>query len=137
MTVPYDATRQSLFHPGEAVDFFQHGPLNSDAGVCAEMARLAYVKRQDDLTAFLARAGFALVKYADVAGTQGFVAARGSDAVVSFRGTEPDDPTDLVTDARATLTNWRAGGRVHVGFAHALDVVWGAMAPSIPANARL
>ena len=77
----------------------QLGPLTTDAALCAEMARLAYVKRRDDLTAFLARASFTLVQLADVSGSQAFVATRAGDAVLAFRGTEPDDPTDLGADA--------------------------------------
>jgi hypothetical protein len=135
--IPYDASRESLFHPGRATDFFQLGPLTSDGALCAEMARLAYVKGSADLTAFLARASFSLVRTADIAGTQAFVVTRGGDAVLAFRGTEPDDPTDLGADADLVLVDLAGGGRVHRGFAHALDVVWSSISPVIPAAARV
>ena len=103
--IPYDASRHSLFHPGRAADFFLDRQLTSDAARCAEMARLAYVKRDADLEAFLARANFSLAASADVAGSQAFVATHRGDAVLAFRGTETDDPTDLGDGCRP-----RAGG---------------------------
>ena len=135
--IPYDASRASLFQPGRATNFFLEGPLTSDAALCAEMARLAYVKRDPDLRAFLARASFSLVTSADVAGSQAFVAARAGDAVLAFRGTESDDPTDLGSDSDVALVDLEGGGRVHRGFARALDAVWPAVAPAIPAGARV
>jgi triacylglycerol lipase len=135
--IPYDASRESLFQPGRATNFFQEGPLTSDAALCAEMARLAYVESEADLRTFLARASFSLVTAADVAGSQAFVAARDGDAVVAFRGTQSDDPTDLGSDADIELVDLDDGGRVHRGFARALDAVWPAVAPAIPAGARV
>ena len=56
-----------------------------------------------------------------------FVASRQSDnlAVVAFRGTEPDDPSDIFTDANFIMTPWtdnsgQSLGKVHEGFATAL-----------------
>jgi|SRR5215470_3442208 len=126
LSIPYDATRESLFHPGNADDFFTHGPISSDAALCAEMARLAYVKETSRLAQYLARADFDLVKPIgyESSGTQLFCAkSRGaakSAAVVAFRGTEPDDPSDLFTDAKFAMTRWmvdgKVFGKVHVGF---------------------
>lgn len=135
--IPYDASRDSLFHPGRATNFFLERPLTSDAALCAEMARLAYVKNDADRRAFLARANFSLVTAADVAGSQAFLASRGGDAVLAFRGTESDDPTDLGSDGDLVLVDLEGGGRVHRGFARALAAVWPAVAPAIPAGARV
>jgi hypothetical protein len=127
LTMPYDATRESLFHPGNANDFFKHGPISSDAALCAEMARLAYVKEPARLEKFLTDGGFTLtakIGYDNSRGTQAFVAARaGALTVVAFRGTEPEDPTDLFADARFERVAWTvdgmAMGTVHRGFAEA------------------
>lgn len=126
LTMPYDATRDSLFHPGNATDFFKHGPIASDAALCAEMARLAYVKETDRLQKFLGEGGFALgatVGY-NTRGTQAFVATIPTGlTVVAFRGTEPDDPTDLFADAKFEKVPWTVDdkplGAVHHGFAEA------------------
>jgi hypothetical protein len=126
--MPYDATRKSLLHPGAATDFFAFGRPDSDVALCAEMARLTYVKVPADLVFYLKRAGFELdaaIGYSS-GGTQAFVAHDHAHkmTVVAFRGSEPDDPSDLFADAIFALTDWAdaAGkplGKVHTGFAQA------------------
>jgi hypothetical protein len=134
-TIPYDATRESLTRAGSADDFFQHGPIPSEAALCAEMARLAYVKDVSRLTRYLKTGGFVLIHALGYGrpGTQVFVArsipGAGPDvAVVAFRGSEPDDPTDLFADARFVKSAWTGGGRalgnVHVGFAAAFRALF-------------
>ena len=129
LSIPYDASRKSLYHPGEADDFFRLGPIQDDAALCAEMSRLAYVKDKRRLAQYLGRAGFQqdlAIGYGSE-GTQVFIASKLDDnlAVAAFRGTEPDDPSDLFTDANFILTPWaddsgRSLGQVHDGFATAL-----------------
>ncbi len=124
--IPYDASSTSLFHPGSADDFFTLGSCDDEAVLCAEMSRLAYVKEQPRLASCLQRAGFDLTEALGYhqPGAQAFIAnsARRQTTVVAFRGTEPDDPSDLLTDARFILADWStpAGerpGKVHDGFA--------------------
>lgn len=133
--VEYDATRESLYHPGNASDFFQLGPhqdfgaQENEAALCAEMSRLAYVKNESLLKQYLARAGFqgVLTVGYDNNGTQLFIAKK-QDAdlfVVAYRGTEPEDPSDLFTDADFRQVIWLNAdgvsiGKVHKGFADAL-----------------
>jgi len=99
----------------------------------AEMARLAYVKDEDRLKKYLDRAGFDLhcsIGYGEK-GTQLFIAKARPNSiipqlvVVAFRGTEPDDPSDLVADAVLIKSTWfdasgKPLGEVHKGFADAL-----------------
>jgi hypothetical protein len=130
LSIPYDASRKSLYHPGEANDFFQLGPIQNDAVLCAEMSRIAYVKEESRLVQYLDRTGFQLdqaIGY-DSGGTQVFIASKQDDklSVVAFRGTEPEDPSDLFTDANFVFTPWadhsgRSSGQVHEGFATALQ----------------
>ena len=125
-SLAYDATRNALFHPGNADDFFQCGTPQSDAALCVEMARVAYVKQEARLAPYLARVEFEKVQaygYSTL-GTQAFVAERRRDAltVVAFRGSEPEDPSDIFADADFKFTPWRdaagrAMGKVHQGFA--------------------
>ena len=125
-SIAYDATRQSLFNPGTADDFFQLGDYSEPDALCAEMARLAYVHEPERLATYLRRAHFSLTQAFgyDNEGTQAFVAARHGVAmtVVAFRGTEPGDVKDFLADAQFIPTDWHdaAGhplGRVHGGFA--------------------
>lgn len=127
-SIPYDASRASLYHPGAADDFFSWGVPRNDAALCAELSRLAYVKEESRLVSHLARAGFGLVEALGYGqpGNQAFIASSGDAArtVVAFRGTEPEDPSDLFTDARFLLSEWCGPsgqhlGKVHDGFARA------------------
>ncbi|MDD5321962.1 MAG: lipase family protein [Methylococcales bacterium] len=130
LTILYDESRESLYHPGDADDFFQHGPIQIDAALCAEMSRLVYVKDKSLLKQYLDRAGFQLdlaIGYGN-GGTQVFIASKPVDnvTVVAFRGTEPDDPSDLFTDANFVFSPWADNsgaslGQVHEGFATALQ----------------
>lgn len=138
----YDPTRESLYHPGNATDFFQYGPaqIQSEAALCAEMSRLAYVKEKNRLIEYLGRVKFEQIftigYFPDDTdtpkGTQLFIAKSTEDQplgrpliIVAFRGTEPDDPSDVFDDARFLLVDWfdadgRKMGQVHKGFADAL-----------------
>jgi hypothetical protein len=145
ITIPYDPTRESVLQPGRAKDFFQRGPIQSDAALCAEMSRLAYVKDEDKsdrlLTAYLKLAKFTLVGTIDGdSGTYAFVAmsseADRPTVVIAFRGTEVDDFRDLLTDLRLYKVPWKDGGKVHAGFRHALPDM-NALTHLIPDGARL
>ena len=133
--IPYDAKRSSLYKPGDADDFFQFGPAQTqtEAALCAEMARLAYVNNESRLQSYLQRADFDL-RYSAGYGTNGtqlfacqsrFQTGGRNVVVVSFRGTETEDPSDLVTDANFIHQPWmnesgQATGKIHSGFAEAL-----------------
>jgi hypothetical protein len=129
VSIPYKASRKSVYKPGKADDFFQFGPIKNDAALCAEMARLAYVKEESRLTKYLDRVGFqiSLTLGYNADGTQVFIASKPGDnlLVMSFRGTEISDPADLFTDANFVMESWadasgKVLGRVHTGFAEAL-----------------
>jgi triacylglycerol lipase len=48
--------------------------------------------------------------------------------IVAFRGTEPDEWQDVLTDANLVLKPWKTG-KVHIGFKLALDAVWPSLLP--------
>jgi hypothetical protein len=134
--VPYSTDPDDLFNPGQATDFFdpKYGPVPSDAALCAEMARLAYLRHEDPggrrkLEGFLRdRAQFELGPCFNTAGTQGFLASRSSAGgdritVVAFRGTEPGERIDLRQDSRFWPSSWGSGAHVHTGFAEAFRLV--------------
>lgn len=138
--LPYDPARTSLYTPGLATSFFELGPMKTDAALCAEMARLAYVEEESRLIKYLARAAFRLVARFDRAGVQAFVAEGADSLVLAFRGTETDDPMDLFTDAQFLQTPWpspTSSGHVHTGFAKALAPGrWARLARLIPNEAK-
>jgi hypothetical protein len=132
-TIRYADDAESLFFPGRADDFFPLGGAVSEAALCAEMARLAYVKHEVPsekarLDRVLDKIGFSIADPFDAQGTQGFVAdGRTGEGegirVIAFRGTEPDDPRDLLADLEAWPSSWGGAARVHKGFARALQRV--------------
>jgi hypothetical protein len=136
ITIPYSTNPNDLFHPGRATNFFdpQHGAVPSDEALCAEMARLAYLRHEDTgehgrLEAILrGRVGFELGPCFNNSGTQGFAATGSSPAgdrvtVVAFRGTEPNELADLLRDLHALPSPWGEGAKVHTGFAKALGFI--------------
>ncbi len=126
----FDYTTKALFHP-ERFQPFQAadaGPLSD--GTCADMtpakawhfsslAHCAYLDR-GLLSEVLHTVDLELVTMFDRVGTQGFVARGANYAVLSFRGTEPDEPADLKRDLDVIPKPFLLGGRVHGGFLEAL-----------------
>jgi hypothetical protein len=134
--IPYAPSRQALLHPeSQPTVFPSPKPLDED-GVCAELSRLAYIRFEqsgeglEELQQALQRGGLQYAKhfYDSGTGTQAFAALKpGGDVFLVFRGTQPDDPTDIGTDADLILRRWRGlpgEAAVHSGFAYALDSIW-------------
>ena len=103
------------------------------------MARLSYFRSETDfafdqnrIRKVLGRIQFTGCKFFDSAGRpkhRGSHALLALDdstklAVLAFRGTDADDPTDIGDDLNALPESWSAGGKVHTGFAGALMEVW-------------
>jgi hypothetical protein len=92
-----------------------------------DAAMLSY-ERTAHASEVLTRSGFKEIEFLGdwsigAKGAQGYFAARPEFAILAFRGTEPDDWRDIVTD----LTTWPAnedGARVHRGFQAQLDTLW-------------
>jgi hypothetical protein len=139
MAIPYSAEKDDLYYPAKHAVFFPNGRPRSDAALCVEMARLAYSRLdtsfafdQDRIRKVLGRIQFTDCKFFETAtaancgGSHAFLAVDDDNklAVLSFRGTDKDDPTDLADDLNAMPQPWQAGGKVHAGFAKALQEVW-------------
>ncbi|HXJ90742.1 MAG TPA: lipase family protein [Candidatus Binatia bacterium] len=139
MNVPYSAAKEDLFYPARRGAFFSTGRPTSDAALCAEMARLAYARQEpdfafdrDQILKVIAGIGFQECKFFEnPTGPQGqgshaFLAIDDTAklAVLSFRGTDADDPTDLIDDIKTSLQPWTGIGKVHSGFAGALTQIW-------------
>jgi len=127
--IPYKADRDSLYNPDKNAKFFQNGKPTSDDWLCAEMSRLAYVKfedskiKKDSVKKILSKIGFTETKFCNEKGTQCFATKSNDLTVISFRGTESDDPTDISTDADLLLKKWDSGGKVHSGFKNAYNKI--------------
>jgi len=135
-TIPYSAAKSDLFTPWTRDDYFSQGEAQATAAFAAELSRLAYCRKppsrsfdRDKIQSVLKATGFSDCRFFESnakGGTHCF-SATGTDqgsgkriGVVSFRGTDADDPTDIGDDADIILQSWEAGGSVHMGFANAL-----------------
>ena len=142
MAIPYSAEKDDLYYPARHAVFFPNGRPQSGAALCVELARLAYCRLetsfafdQDRIRKILGRIQFTDCKFFETAtlpgggGSHAFLALDGKNklAVLAFRGTDKDDPTDLSDDFNAWPQPWPAGGNVHSGFAKALLDVWQAV----------
>lgn len=130
LSIPYNASREALFYPCKNAAFFPDGAPASEALLCAEMSRLAYCRAESGaaeearVRAILNAAGFPQCEFFNAKSTQGFLAQSPTLGVLAFRGTEADDPRDAITDVKTSFTEWKAGGKVHSGFAEAIGTVW-------------
>lgn len=138
MPIPYDPSSVALYTPGMRPTVLQAGPMPPLNALCAEASRLVYIPFEKDhahrtqLEEALARVGIGAPTPLCNAqtDTQAFaVTLPTGQALVVFRGTEPQAASDLGNDLAATLEPWGDGSaRVHHGFANALASVTPALA---------
>lgn len=62
-------------------------------------------------------------KFVKVGSTDCYIAWQHDFVIVAFRGTEPDEWQDMLTNAKIKLVTWQAG-KVHRGFKAAIDEIW-------------
>ncbi|AET95074.1 putative lipase (plasmid) [Burkholderia sp. YI23] len=128
--IQYDPSRLALYSPEARPTCFEPARDYSLLQIAVEAARLAYIRAETDewarleLTNAFGSIGFsAPATFADEkTGSAGFAAYRATDgmAIVAFRGTQPDEVSDLATDLHANRLPWKPGmGKVHAGFAKA------------------
>jgi len=158
LAVPYSATQQDLFYPAKDLSKFPTARPATDAELCAWMCLLAYRDTypasfafdQATISAKLNGLGFQSAQFFESVGhekqggTHGFLAVHDDAdpskklAVVAFRGTDKDDPTDLLDDVDAPLVDWSGGGKVFDGFDDALGEVRGPLLAAVqPVNYKL
>ena len=74
-------------------------------------------------TAIFAAAGLQC-KFVEEGSTDCYIAWQDTFVIVAFRGTEPDEWQDVLTDVNIELVSWPQGGKVHRGFKTAVDRIW-------------
>jgi hypothetical protein len=150
--MPYSASQQGLYYPARPLNSFPTERPKTDAELCAWMALLAYCDQfpnfafdQDTIEQKLGPVGFKPLGFFQSqghernGGTHCFVALH-DDAVkenklevVAFRGTDKDDPADLLDDVEAPLVDWNGTGKVFDGFKDALAEVQPDLLPVVQA----
>lgn len=93
--------------------------------VMSQLAYLLFESNSDPLKVALSEADFMLIKPFNCNGTQAFLAKRESDkmAILAFRGTQKEDPQDVVTDLKANFYQDKNGVKIHDGFYRAFKCV--------------
>jgi Lipase (class 3) len=156
--IPYSASQQDLFYPAHDLSSFPTVLPTTDAELCAWMCLLAYCDKeptsfafdQATITSKLNVLGFQTVQFFESVGhdkqggTHCFLAIHDHPdpnkklAVVAFRGTDKDDPTDLLNDVDAPLVDWQGRSKVFDGWKDALAEVQGPLLAAIqPINYKL
>ena len=74
-------------------------------------------------------------KFVKVGSTDCYIAWQQDFVIVAFRGTEPDEWEDMLTDAKIKLLPWLAG-KVHRGFKEAIDEIWPTLEPELNSLAQ-
>lgn len=145
--IAYSPKKDDLYYPCKNAVFFPAGAPKSDAALCVELSRLAYCRSETTFAFDQARVKTELGKIGFTAagffesqqikkdgGTHCFVSVSNDQklAVVAFRGTDKDDPTNLGDDINGLKVAWEHGGQVHRGFRDALADVRGALEKALP-----
>lgn len=93
--------------------------------VMSQLAYLLFENSTDSLKKALSEADFELIKPFNCNGTQAFLAKRESDKMVilAFRGTQKEDPQDIITDLEANFYQDGKGVKIHDGFYRAFQCV--------------
>jgi hypothetical protein len=123
-----------VFHPEHDASYvhFEDGAANPfqpnpgavprvNAWWMAEAALLSYWDPSEAIPIF-ADAGLE-AELVDEKDTDCYVAWGADHVIVAFRGTEPDQWPDVLTDLKVAQVPWTTG-QVHSGFAEAIDDIW-------------
>lgn len=78
--------------------------------------------------------GYTIIEFFDVDGAQGYFLTNNTINVLSFRGTEVKQKSDILADLEAGKNVAMAGGKVHHGFKHELDKLWPSITETLAAH---
>lgn len=97
------------------------------SGICAKMAKLAELAYLDgkEAKSKMKKLGYTTHKFIDRDGAQCHIVSNKEEYVIAFRGTEPDEISDLLADLNAWPDKaYNGHGRVHNGFQEEVNKVW-------------
>jgi triacylglycerol lipase len=101
----------------------------------AELSNLSYLSRCE-AGLLAARIGFPEIRYYDNDGAQAYIFGNDIDAVVTCRGTQPDDWNDLKADLDLKKAMAETSGWVHRGFKREVDDLWPRLEQALVNNTR-
>jgi len=68
--------------------------------------------------------GYSIVEFFDIDGAQAYLLTNGTITVLSFRGTEVTEKSDILADLKSGKNLEACGGKVHVGFKGEINKLW-------------
>lgn len=101
----------------------------------AELSNVCYLSRAE-AGRLANRIGFPEIRYYDNDGAQAYIFANDTDAVVTCRGTQPDDWNDLKADLDLQRAVAETAGWVHRGFKREVDDLWPRLEQALVNNTR-
>lgn len=96
----------------------------------AKIAETTYANPKDSKSKFKAM-GYTIVEFFDIDGAQAYLLKGADTHVLSFRGTEVTQKSDVLADLKAGKNIEACGGKVHVGFKGEINKVWPAITKSL------
>lgn len=92
----------------------------------AKIAETTYANPKDATAKFNAL-GYSIVEFFDIKGAQAYLLKGVDSHVLSFRGTEVTEKSDVLADLTSGKNIEACGGKVHVGFKGEVNKVWPAI----------
>ena len=89
----------------------------------AKLANAAYLDEKEGKKVYK-KLGYKKVFFLENDGAQGYVLENADEIVICFRGTEPDEFSDIKADLNALPDRGQSGGWVHNGFQEELNKIW-------------
>ncbi len=99
--------------------------------IFANIAAITYEDPKTSKTKFKTL-GYTIVEFFDIENAQAYL-LKGSDGihVLSFRGTEVTEPSDILADLKSGKNIEAIGGKIHVGFKGEINKLWPAIQKSV------
>jgi triacylglycerol lipase len=92
----------------------------------AKIAETTYANPKDSKSKFKTL-GYTIVEFFDIDGAQAYLLKGVDTHVLSFRGTEVTQKSDVLADLKAGKNIEACGGKVHVGFKGEINKIWPAI----------
>ena len=97
----------------------------------ANLSALAYKDFNKALQTKLKEMGYPTQRFIDVDGAQVLYLQNKQEQVLAFRGTEPNEMSDVKADLKAWKSKSKTDGKVHDGFYDEINKVWAKIRPLI------
>ena len=89
----------------------------------ANIAQITYDNPKTSKAKFKAL-GYTIIQFFDIDGAQAYLLTNGTINVLSFRGTEVTENSDVLADLKAGKNLEACGGKIHVGFKGEINKLW-------------